>query len=170
MSQHPDDLLILQLIDNLADADTTAAQRILARIALAPFSREPIRVPVRHRGLIYQGNALYRTVDSLSYHLVKRVLVEEQWSIGTTEGDYLRDLQQAASSTSARLVVYRRWRQPFAAVIVPTTDVVPAQRLGARWLPWLFVVYSASAATIATGYMISSRAELDLPGDVRWFS
>lgn len=137
-------------------------------MASAPFSQEMRRVRMADRGLSYLGSTLQRDAPSLLYHLVKRVLVEEQWATGTTSAEYLADIRHAVEWPGAGVQVYRRWNENFAATITPTIEIVPPERRGPQWRPNLFVVYSADESAIVTGYMFSTLAHINVPGDVLW--
>lgn len=93
--------------------------------------------------MAYGNIVLGRQSDSLAYHLVKRVRGENQWVDGTTTDDYLHDVQAAVRHPEARILVYERSGDFFAATISPTTEVVPIEHLGRDWLPNLLVAYSA---------------------------
>jgi hypothetical protein len=97
-SQHPDDRLIRDLLQTRRPATGPEVERIRERMASAPFASRLYRVPVAERGLVYLGVALGNRAAPFDYHLVKRVLVEEQWSRGTTPADYRADLAAAARS------------------------------------------------------------------------
>jgi hypothetical protein len=159
------DQLIRELIGSRV-ATPRDVESIIERMATAPFDSRPIRVPVRYRGLTYRGRALSEREESLFYHLVKRVLIEEQWSDGTTAAEYLADLRQAVRSPDARLLVYRRRGGPTAAVLAP--NLVPTDRRGPKPQPFLYVVYSADRSIIVSGYQASGLAEISVPADARW--
>jgi hypothetical protein len=146
------------------DADISA---IVERMASAPFSTRDTPVPRRMR-LRYLGLVLGARADSLSLHLVKRVVIDQQWSVGTNADDYMGDCHRAARDPAARLVLFHDWGGDFAATISVALDAVPASRLGPRALPLLFVAYSADDATLRTAYMFSTLALLRLPEDALW--
>ena len=166
--QHPIDQLIVRLIRDEVEATPDDVDRIVQRMATAPFSRRSIRVPSSDRGLVYGDIVLGRSSDSLPYHLVKRVRVERQWVDGTTADEYLHDVQAAVRYRAAQILVYERSGDFFAATISPTTEVVPVGRRGRDWLPNLLVVYSARHVMVTTSYMFSSLAAVNLPEKIRW--
>jgi hypothetical protein len=168
-SQHPVDQLIVRLIFDEVEASPNDVQRIIDRIATAPFSRRSVRVPSRERGMIYGGIVLGRVSESLSYHLVKRVRLECQWTDGTTADEYLHDVQDAVRHPTAQVLVYERSGDFFAATISPTIEVVPVERLGRDWQPNLLVAYSAQHAMVTTSYMFSSLEAVNFPERIRWF-
>jgi hypothetical protein len=167
-SPHPVDELIARLIREQAEASPEDLDRIVQRIATAPFSRRSVRVPRLDRGLRHGHVVLGRTADSLDYHLAKRVGGELQWSGSTTADDYLRDLRAAVRHSQARILVYERSGDVCAATVTPTVEAVPRDRLGERWLPHLLVVYSARHGIVRTAYMFSDFNELDMPEAIRW--
>jgi hypothetical protein len=166
---HPVDERIMRLVrdpETVATPDDIAA--IVERIAMAPFNQRPMRVRTRERGLTYGDITLGSLAAPLDIHLVKRVLVEEQWSIGTTAEEYLADLRTAARYPQGSVLVYARSADICAATISPTIEVVPDHGRGRRALPHLLVVYSAVHSVVKTAYMYSDRSELDLPEAIRW--
>jgi hypothetical protein len=167
-SQHPVDRLIVRLIRAEVNPSPDALRQIVDRMATAPFNRRLVRVPSRDRGMAYGDVILGRTIDSLEYHLVKRIRGERQWADGTTVEEYQLDLRDATQHPSARILVYERSGEAFAATISPTIDVVPSHRLGRNWLHHLFVVYSARRGNLKTAYMFSDLSELDVPETIRW--
>lgn len=167
-SQHPVDNLIRRLIATGGPASASEIQAIIDRMATAPFNANVYRVQTRLR-LTYDGETLGSWADSLSIHLVKRVLAEGQWAVGTTKADYLQDIQAVVRHPGSRVLVSQpEWGAPFAASIADTINVVPRSRRGPNALPQTFVVYSTGNAKIATAYMFSSLATLRLSGDTVW--
>jgi hypothetical protein len=95
LSQHPVDQLIRELIaTNRATSPEEVAQ-IIARMATAAFIDRVKTVP--------QSKTQIQRVDSLHYHLTKRVVVERQWVFSTTTQDYLADLHRATGQGPNRL-------------------------------------------------------------------
>lgn len=162
--EDPTDRLIGEILRTRQSATQDEADRILERIATAPFMGE-IRVPPRHRGLRYGGREVRAKENSLFYHLAKRV-DEGQWAERTLEGSYLEDLRSAATDPSARLVLYTLRGGNVAAII--SDNPVPEERRGPDALDYLFVAYSADRATIITGYQVSSIETLNLSEDPLW--
>lgn len=122
------------------------------------------------RGTRYGGITLGARAEALTYHLVKRVVLEEQWSDGTTARQYLADLRAAVLHSSARLAVYARRGGDLAATVTPTDQVLPAERRGSRPRPLLLVVYSVDRGTIVSGYQFSDFDTASIPEDVLWLS
>lgn len=168
MSQHPVDRLIRELIGSGQAATAHEIERIVERMATAPFEPGTRRVPVKHRGLTYLGHTLSDREESLFYHLVKRVLLERQWPEGTMASQYLVDLRRAVRDPAARLALYTRWGGAMAATVTPTGHIVPSDRSGPRSLPQMLVIYSADRGTMVTGYEISALGAATIPREVRW--
>jgi hypothetical protein len=166
-SQHPIDRLIREIIATRRPVLTDEIDRIVDRIATAPFDPQ-LDVPVRmkHRGLAYMGHVLGSRASSLVYHLVKRVVVERQWAFGTSTAEYLADLREAVRSEGARVVVYERRGGNMAAI--HTHNRVPQGRLGPGALPWILVVFSADRGTIVSGYHMSSDTPENVPASGLW--
>jgi hypothetical protein len=168
LSPDPIDQLIREVIDTPRAVTTHEVQRIIERIASAPFNPAVVRVPGRERGAKYVGRTLGARESSLDYHLVKRVVIERQWAEGTTADDYLDDLRRAARSDAAHLALFAERGDHIVAVATPTADVVPANRRGEEWQPNVLVVYSADRGMIRTGYQFSSLQAVDVPVEVQW--
>ena len=116
----------------------------------------------------YQGRVLGAREDSLFYHLVKRVLLDEQWAEGTTVDRFLADLRAAVRSTEARLVIYADWGGPVAATITPTSVIVPATRRSRQSQPNLLVIYSADRGMLVSGYQSSTLGKTRIPQEALW--
>ncbi len=71
-SQHPVDRLIRELVQSQRPATPDEIERIIERMAAAPFDARLVRVARQHRGLTYQGHTLAARADSLAYHLTGR--------------------------------------------------------------------------------------------------
>jgi hypothetical protein len=142
-------------------------EAIIDRIASAPFDPQPdIPVLTRHRRLTYLGQTLGSRASSLTYHLVKRVLVERQWAFGASPAGYLSDLREAARSEGARVTVYRRRGGDMAAIA--DRNRIPLVRLGPGALPWILVVFSADRGTMVSGYQMSIASPSNIPEDALW--
>lgn len=168
LSPHPTDRLIRALIQTGRRATLDEVEQIVERMATAPFEPRQRRVPVVERGLSYQGRTLRAREESLFYHLVKRVLVNEQWADGTTADEYLTDLRQAVRSSDAHLLLYRARGGHMAVLIAPTAAILPVMRQGARMLPNLLVVYSADRGIIVSGYQFSALSGIRIPQEAQW--
>lgn len=104
----PGDSVIIELVSGErvpTSADVTA---ILATMVLAPFNPQLERAPTELRGAVYAGRTIQSRDESWLIHLAKRVIVEQQWTEGTTAGEYLGDLRTAVQDSVSRLVLYRR--------------------------------------------------------------
>ncbi len=168
ISQHPTDRLIRELLRTGRQATDEEITRIVECIATAPFDPQTVRVRPAHRGAGYQDRTLGVAAPSLTYHLVKRVVLGQQWAAGTTADQYVEDLRRAALNPSARLAIYQRRGGHIAAVVAPTDRVLPAERRGARPEPNLLVVYSADRGIILSGYQFSTLDKTGVPREARW--
>lgn len=139
-------------------------------MAVAPFDGQIVRVPVAERGVRYGGTTLGARSDALAYHLVKRVVLEQKWMVGTTANEYLADLSAAILHPSARLVVYARRGGHVAATVTPTDQVLPRERRGPRPGQLMLVVYAADRGMIVTGYQVSGLETASVPEDAQWLS
>lgn len=168
LSQHPVDRLILELIQSGRDVTTAEIDRIIGRIAGAPFNPRSVRVPQYERGARYRRYTLDARAPSLAYHLVKRVAIERQWAAGTTPDSYVMDLQAAVRDPLARLAVYERRGDHVAVTVTPTDVVLPSRRRGPQRLANLLVIYSADRGIIVTGYQFSTLEAAGIPKEARW--
>jgi hypothetical protein len=143
-------------------------ESILDRIATAEFDRRLLRTRLGERVLVYAGRRLQPRDDSLFVPLVRRVVRSEQWVPGTTAEEYVHDLRRASRVQSAALAIYARRGGSMAAILAPTSLVIPARRIGPRAYTTLVVTFSADRGIIVTGYQAPSRNELAIPEDARW--
>ena len=166
-SQHPVDRLIREIIATRRSVQAAEIDQIVDRIASAPFDPQlGVGVLTEHRGLTYLRQTLGSRASSLTYHLVKRVVVEEQWAYGTSPEEYIADLREASRASDARIVVFERRGGSMAAIIAE--DRILPRRLGPEALPWVLVVFSADRGTIVSGYQVSSNPPSNIPEDGLW--
>lgn len=166
---HPADTLIHDLIAHPRAATEEEIRLITERMASAPFNTDIQRVPRDERGRTYQKITLGARAGSLSLHLFRRVMEDNQWVVGTTAEAYVQSLQRAARDTRNRLVLYRHWQaRDLAAVIVPTTNALFPEQLGTKAEPNLFVLYLAHRGILISGYQFSSMETIRIPGDALW--
>ncbi|MDP9363005.1 MAG: hypothetical protein M3Q10_02025 [Chloroflexota bacterium] len=170
LSPHPVDRLVRELVRTRCPAGPGDAGRVIDRLANAPFDPRVIRTRLRERGIAYQGRSLGMHEASLFVHLVRRVVVDEQWSTGTSGEQYTNDLRAAARAPGSRLAVYARRGGHLVAAVAPAQEVVEATRRGPRFGPILLVVYSADRGIILTGYQVDEVESVPLPEDVRWLN
>jgi hypothetical protein len=168
LSQHPADRLIRELIRGRRQATRPEVERIIERMATAPFATHLVTVPPDERGARYLGRILRTRVDSATYHLIKRVVLEEQWANGTTAEQYVEDLRRAVRSPRARLVVYVRRGGHLAATITPTDLVLSPEQRGPQPQPELLVIYSPDRGIIVSGYQFSALEKTGVPQEARW--
>jgi hypothetical protein len=168
-SDHPVDQLIRELIRTERAVLPAELGQIRERIATAPFNPQIRNVPEEQRGTSYQGRRVQAREPSLFQHLVKRVLDERQWAVGTSEAEYQHDLRSAARAAT-RVALYHARGGHLASAIARTDEAVPLARRGPRTLPLLLVVYSADRGTILTGYQISALQAATIPREARWLT
>jgi hypothetical protein len=167
---HSADQLIRELIATGRAASPDEIAEILERMATAPYNPHVVRVLGKATGATYQGHSLTARESSITYHLVKRVVIERQWAYGTTAADYLAHLQRAVRSAGARLVVYLRGAERVAASVTPTGDVLAPEQLGDRPENNLLVIYSATQSIIRTGYQFSRLSHTTIPPEALWLN
>ena len=162
------DQLIEELVQARRQATPTEIARILSRMAGASFAPNTVKVPIKDRGHSYRGQTLGSQANSLDYHLVKRVIVEEEWSPGTTAAEYVADLQRVVQQPGARLVLFPFGSHHRAMALTATNRVIPSNRLGSAPLPLLIVVYSTDRGALITGYQVSSISKVNIPTGAVW--
>ncbi len=162
--------LVEELIATGRAPERTEIDQIIERIATAPFEPREIRAPLPERHLTYGQYSLAGPVPSLVYHLIKRVVVERQWTPGTTAQLYVRDIRHAVRHPTARLVIYTRRGGTIATALVPTALVVPVARRGRRALRNIAVVYSVDRGAIITAYQYTDETTISIPRDARWLT
>lgn len=141
----------------------------MARIATAPFNMDIQNPHPVERTLTHQGNALGARVDSLTLHLVRRVEAEKQWAVGTTAGEYVGHLHQAAQEDSGHIALFRQWGiRDIVAIIVPTHRVLEMRQRGPKWEPNLVVLYRADRGMLISGYQFSTMDAIHIPDDALW--
>ena len=124
-------------------------------------------MPTRYRGLTYRGRTVSACEEPLFYHLVKRVVAEQQWAFGTTARQCLEDLRPAVRH-HIRLGIYVRQGDSLGVTISRTFEVVPEDRLDTVPARRIIVVYSATRGVLVTGYQFSSYPDLRIPEGASW--
>ena len=148
----PIDALILTLIDRQRQATENELAAIIEHVAQAPFAsyRSHVPTPVR-KGLEKLGMSLAPgKVPTVEWHLLKRVYLDQQWPVGTTEDDFLRDLHQAIVHPQVQVWTYRYYTHPYIGFLAPShVQQVPQPERH------IFVAYSPVFGTITTAYQTS---------------
>lgn len=168
VSQHPTDRLIRELVDDERSATGAEIAAIVVRIASAPFDPRSVAVPPALRGLTYNAQTLGNHAPSLDLHMVKRLIVERQWSDSTTTTQYLSDLRRAVRAPETRISTYVRRGGYIVGALSPTVAVIPPSRRGAGALPLLLVIYSVDRGMIISGYQVSTIEQTGIPQEARW--
>ena len=102
--------------------------------------------------------------------MVKRIMVDGQWRIGTTAPQYVEDLRTAIQDAATRIDVFEQRGGVISVAIAATSVAVPANRLEPSPLESLLVVYSADRDIIVSGYQFSSMEEVSIPEEARWLT
>jgi hypothetical protein len=167
-SQDPADQLVRELLVTRRAVESNEVEMILHRIATAPFNTRPLAVDANLVGSSYLGRVLPERADSLSAHVWRRVLMDEQWAMGTTADEYLDDLHQAVQAPGTRLAIYSLRQSPHAVVIGPNS--VPPHRRGQRTGALIVVPYSVNGGMLTSGYQVHDLASVSLPPSTRWLT
>jgi hypothetical protein len=162
------DTLIRDIAHGRLNPEGWHADLIREHVSAAPFNPQQVRAERAVRGLVYQGRVVQQTDDSVFIHLVKRVHLEKQWATGTTQGEYLEDLQRLGTDSTCDVIVYDLGPGPVAALLGRNT--VPPRRLGTRHEPFLFVVYAPERRAIISGYQISGPQAVNLSKVPIWLT
>ncbi len=160
------DTLTQALVAGSAIASEENVQWLLSHVASAPFATREVRVVEELRGKEYLGYRFGLSAPSGLAHLGKRVIVEKQWTVGTTFQQYVDDLRFAVRHPARRLAVFRSRGLHYAGVLSPNT--IPDERRGEHGQAYLWIVYDSDHGTIVTGYQVSGTGTISLPKDARW--
>ena len=167
-SQHPIDQLIREVLQSGRHPTDEEIQAMLERIGTAPFNRRDIAVDPDLVGREYLGQVIPVRAEARLAHLWKRVLVDEQWAVGTTVDEYLGDLRSAIFGGSVQVMIAVIRESPSAGVLAPNR--MASSRRAANTGPLLFVGYSVNGGMITTGYQRFDRNHIRLPGNARWLN
>jgi hypothetical protein len=160
-------VMIKRLAASQIEPNSEQVGQIMTHIAQSGFASRPVNTHKAIVGQVFQGRTLSAREPSLTAHLAKRVLVDEQWAANTTPDEYMADLQQAIAHRDAKMCLFvGRDKRRVAAILSPND--LPEKHLGARTEPLVFVLYSADHGIIVSGYQISGIETIDLPKDVKW--
>ena len=143
------DELILEFIDTGRQASADELEVIVAHVAQAPFASYRSHVPSSVRiDLQRIGVPLAPgKVRTVAWHLLKRVYLDQQWPVGTTEVDFVQDLHQAVSHQARQIWTYRYYTHPYIGFLSPfhvQQSPQPERNI--------FVAYSPTFGTITTAY------------------
>jgi hypothetical protein len=167
-SQHPVDRLIRDLLISGREPTPAEVQRVVERIASAPFNPREIAVDPDLIGRDYLGQRIPAHAPASLAHLWKRVLVDEQWAEGTTIDEYLADLRISMRDGQPQVMIAVIRDSPSAGVLA--LNQVPAERRGLNAGPLVFVGYSVNGGMITTGYQTVDQSRIRLPRNARWLS
>ena len=166
--RHPVDTLIRELVHTRRSPSREEVQQIRERVAQAPFQDRIVPVRTYERGVTYQGRTVQSRDDAGFIHLVRRVVIDQQWADGTTMLEYVSDLHELAHSSESDMFVYDRGNGCVVGIL--GKNAIPRVRLGSEALTYLFVVYSADRSSIITGYQISGLDQIDISESPLWLA
>lgn len=147
------DALILKLIVDGRRATNAEVAEIIAHVVQVPFASYVSRVPVRVREeLLVSGIACPARLPSVEWHLLERIYLDRQWTVNTTQEQYLADLRLAVQSPAVEIWTYLYFGRPYAGFIAPsqTRGAIDSERL-------LFVAYSPEFGSLTTGFRTADR-------------
>jgi hypothetical protein len=151
------DDLILKLIETGRQASAEEVTAIIDHVAQAPFASYLAHVPSPVRiGLAQVGITLPPgKVRAVEWHLLKRIYLDKQWPVGTTEAAFMADLHRALLHEQTQIWTYRYYTHPYAGFLSPSAiqQVAQPQR-------YIFVAYSPAFGTITTAYQTNGVANV----------
>ncbi len=154
MTTHPINSLILELVSTKRLATVTEIEAISSHVAQAPFASYLSHVPQRIRqALDKKSLTVPAKLPSVEWHVLERVYLDEQWSLGTTPVQYVADLRQAILHPQAEIWTYRYYHEPAIAFIAPSH-----LRNAPKPERFLFVSYNPNFASLTTGYQTHGAA------------
>lgn len=143
------DELILNLINTGRQALVEELAMIVAHVAQASFAGyrshvpNPIRKDLQKLGVTLTPGK----VRAVEWHLLKRVHLDQQWPVGTTEDDFIADLHQALLHPQGQVWTYRYYTHPYVGFLSPShVQQSPNPKRN------IFVAYSPVFGTITTAY------------------
>lgn len=148
-------------------ANEAEIQAIRDRLMGVGFLEE-VRIPPSSRGLTASGHTLGERANSLVHHLVRHIVLDEQWSAGTTPEQYLEDLRAAIEDGSARFGVGKPQGNSAPLLYVFADNPVPQRRRGRRAESLMFVLYGVTDGVIITGHMVSGTDAVRKAEGFRW--
>lgn len=148
-------------------ANEAEIQAIRDRLTGADLLEE-VRIRPSSRGLSASGYTLVGGEGSLVHHLVRRIVLDEQWADGTTPEQYLTDLRASINDGSARFGVGKPSGNTAPLVYVFADNLVPQWRRGRRDESLMFVLYGVADGVIITGHMVSGANAVRRADDFRW--
>lgn len=168
--EHAIDRLIRQLADDPRALPTDEQIRQIARrVASAPFNPQfADMLPVADAD--YLGRPIAARGPSLFQHLVKRVLINQQWVYGTTADQLLDDFRRTATAPSSRFGVSKRGPASTLIVQAATDQVVSTAHRGPQAGPHILVFYSANRGMIVSGYQVDDVTLVAVTRHVRWLT
>lgn len=162
------DEIIVELHGNPDRVASEAEMRAIRERLTEVGFLEEVRVPPSSRGLSASGYTLGGRESSLVRHLVRRIVLDEQWADGTTPERYLADLRAAVTDGSARFGVGKPAGNAAPLVYVFADNPVPQGRRGRRAEPMMFMLYGVADGVIITGHMVSGTDTVRKADDFRW--
>jgi len=143
------DDLILQLIETGRQASAEEVAAMVGHVAQAPFASylahvpSPVRIGLAQVGIILPTGK----VRAVEWHLLKRIYLDQQWPIGTTEAEFVADLHRTLLQVQTQLWTYRYYTHPYAGFLSPAFRQEAAQPQ-----QYIFVAYSPLFGTMTTAY------------------
>lgn len=116
------DALILDLIATGRRATPDEVTAIVQHVAQAPFASYLSRIPPNNRAeLVKLGVVLPPgKMRAVAWHLLKRIYLDEQWPLDTTEDQLVVDLHQAILHPEVEIRTYRYSGYPYVGFMAPS--------------------------------------------------
>jgi hypothetical protein len=167
-SQHPVDRLLRELLASGRAPTAAEVHLVVDHIATAPFNSREIAVDPEIIGQGYLGQRIPARASASLAQLWKRVLIDEQWSDGTTVEEYIADLRTSASDGMPKVMIAVIRESPSAGILA--VNLTPDERRGPNAGSLMFIGYSVNGGMITTGYQTDDLTRIKLPGSARWLN
>lgn len=151
------DALILDLVATGRYATPDEVAALVAHVARARFTSRLVKPPSKDRISLAQVGIILPPgkTRSIEWHLLKRIYIDNQWPIGTSETQFEADLHQAILHPQVQIWTYRYTTHPYLGFMAPShrQDGLEPEAL-------IFVAYTPVFGTITTGYQTSGTEKV----------
>lgn len=140
---------------------------VLELVAEAPFATREVKVPMKYRDILVEGEPVGARASSLKMHLAKRIY-DEEWAADTTTSTYAQDLQRIAKHPDAKVAIYDTKGQRTILVFAPNN--LPRSHMGEEAKDYVAVIVNIEYGTIISGYQTEGLRKLKIPEGAKWLT
>lgn len=140
---------------------------LLELVAEAPFATREVKVPMKYRDILVEGEPIGARASSLKAHLAKRIEAK-QWASDTSLETYQNDLRKAATHPDAKVALYDTKGQRTILVFAPND--LPKSHMGESSKEYIAVVVNIDYGTIISGYQVEGLHKLKIPEEAKWLT